>query len=248
MKISHQLGNGLLFKIFIISFFLLIFQTLEAMKPGPNLLVTCPQCKAEKSLMTIVSGNSLGALLWSDSYQYAPMAPSLSPVQKCLDCRSYFMLSEAPYRYSENQSDYSLDTGFLPYKEIKAALLELVKTDLSKEEEIQLRLEYLHRFNDAFRDSEKVNLPPQLIMDKEREEEDFGLHHINLERLISLIEGQPHHNLLLAELYRENGDFDKAVSELKDFEPFGEKEILMKYFILNNAENACSDLILIETD
>lgn len=233
-------------KIFFISVFLFIFQTLSAMKPGPTLIVECPSCGAEKSLMTLVSGNSFGALLWSDGYQYAPMAPTLSPVQKCLDCESYFMLSSASYRYSEHQSDYSLETGLLSYNEIKEALIELLKTNLNPDDEFQLRLEFLYRFNDAFRDSENISIPLELIMNKEREDVDYTLFRINLKKLISLMEGESRSSLLLAELYREIGDFDKAISILQDFDSFGKEDNIMKSILLHNAEIANKNLILID--
>lgn len=235
-------------KIFFIGVFLFIFQTLSAMKPGPALIVECPSCGAEKSLMTLISGNSFGSLLWSDGYHFAPMAPTLSPVQKCMDCKSYFMLISAPYRYSEQQSDYSLETGLLSYNEIKEAFIELLKTDLSPDEELQLRLEFLYRFNDAFRDSENISLPLELTMDKERENEDYTLFQINLKKLISIIEEQSPPSLLLAELYREMGDFDQAISVLRDFVAIGKVENIMKSLLLHNAEAGNKNLILIDSD
>lgn len=233
-------------KFILLYIFLLICQGLSAMKPGPNLIVECPDCGSEKELMTIVSGNTIGALLWSDGFQYAPMLPSLSPVQKCLECNSYFMLDSTNPRYSENTSDFSLETGRLSYKEIKEALIQLLKSDLSKEDEIQLRLEYLHRFNDTFRDSENVNLPIEFLSDTEREEVDFTLFNINLNKLIDLIGNDPYFRLLLAELYREKGDFNESLLILKDYQPIDERESIIKELIRHNAENFNKEVILIE--
>ena len=50
--------------------------------------VKCPFCGTKKELMTLVSGNTFGAVYWSDNKRIAPMLPTVSPVQKCSNCGS----------------------------------------------------------------------------------------------------------------------------------------------------------------
>ena len=126
------------------------------MNPGPPILVKCPQCGTDKELMSLLSGNTFRSMSWSDTYMYSPMLPRLSPVQKCPHCGSYFMMPDEKPRYKENDGDfdYSFDTGRLTFPEVKQALLILENSGLKRDKEIALRLEFLYRFNDAYRDYE----------------------------------------------------------------------------------------------
>ena len=46
-------------------------------------IVKCPYCGTKKELINLVSGNTFGAVYWSDNKRIAPMLPQASPVQKC---------------------------------------------------------------------------------------------------------------------------------------------------------------------
>ena len=131
-------------------------QTIHSMQPGPPILVKCPHCGKDKELMSLLSGNTFGSQSWSDTYRYSPMLPRLSPVQKCPHCNSYFMLPDEKPRYKEDDSgfNHSFDTGRLKFPEIKEALFLLEDQGLNRQKEIALRLEFLYRFNDAFREFE----------------------------------------------------------------------------------------------
>ena len=129
-----------------------------ALKLGNDLIIKCPLCDSEKALISIVSGNTGGSVLWSDGYMYAPMLPELSKVQKCYECGNFFMLEQAESRIEKSCTEPSLDTGHLSYEEMKSALKHFNGKNLSDEEEFALRLEFLYRYNDAFRDSSVFKL------------------------------------------------------------------------------------------
>ena len=213
-------------KFAVIALLLFAFiQTTIAMRPGPTLAVDCPKCGKEKKLMSLLSGNTFGARQWSDAYQYAPMLPQLSPVQKCPECGYYFMLSEdALHRATGEEEVYCSDTGRLSYAEMKEALLHLEKDSLAREDELSLRLEFLHRFNDAFRE----NFNSYEVEDADenkmvRNEADWELHRANLELLVALLDdNNAEQRMLLAEIYREMGKFDDCVSELDHYSLFSD--------------------------
>ena len=50
------------------------------MMPGNPRILICPFCGTEKQIMSLISGNTFGAELWSDNKQIAPMLPEISYV------------------------------------------------------------------------------------------------------------------------------------------------------------------------
>lgn len=67
------------------------------MLPGNPRIVTCPFCGAQKRLMTLMSGNTIGAKYWSDNKQEAPMLPKVSYVQKFLPYRHWTQTDRGGY-------------------------------------------------------------------------------------------------------------------------------------------------------
>ena len=185
------------------------------MLPGPPLIAKCPECGNEKSLMSLASGNTIGAVQWSDAYRYAPMLPQISAIQKCPECGGYFFMNDIETRYAEldNGFNYSFDTGTLKFPEIKEALLRLEDAGLNKNNELTLRLEFLFRYNDAFRNySSDSHGKDPFDGDRERNETDDKLHKENIKSLITLIDNK----IMVAELYREAGMFDECLQALEN--------------------------------
>lgn len=212
-------------------------QFANAMLPGPPLLLECPKCGHEKRMMSIMSGNTFGAVQWCDLYMDAPMLPRLSPVQKCPECNSYFLLSKAKDRYDESEdAPFSSDTGKLTYNEMKEAMSLLNNDSISKEDEITIRMELLHRYNDAFRLSlEEGDEDVIDALSLKRDEADKKLHQENIRALIPLLDKNINDNVLLtAELYREAGDFENCLETLDKYRPDSEyadsiaRQIFMK--------------------
>ena len=189
------------------------------MIPGPPLIAKCPECGHEKSLMSLLSGNTIGAAQWSDTYRYAPMLPQVSAIQRCPECKAYFFMNDIETRYADknNGLGFSFETGTLTFPEIKEALLLLEDADLNKNNELTLRREFLFRYNDAFRNySSDRNDRNPFEGDRERNETDTKLHKENIKRLIPLLGNEGDNGILVAELYREAGMFDECLIALEN--------------------------------
>lgn len=213
--------------LIIVIVFLFYTQTISSMILGSGQLVRCPNCGEDKELMSLASGNTFGALFWSDAYQYAPMLPELSPVQKCPHCNAYFMLSDESPRYIKSEDGKSrevFDTGLLSFQEIKEALLKLENSELSNEDEIVLRMEFLHRFNDAFRTLDPIDLIREKEDKQERNEKDLDLHKDNLIKLITILQNDSDSKEidwvpLIAELFREAEKYEECLQVLENYQP-----------------------------
>jgi len=66
------------------------------MKPGPERVVACPSCGALERCPTLLSGNTLGAHVWSDGKVLAPMLPRNPEVARCHGCGACYWLADAP--------------------------------------------------------------------------------------------------------------------------------------------------------
>lgn len=189
------------------------------MQPGKTILAMCPHCGQEKELMSLISGNTFGARQWSDTKMFAPMLPRVSDVQKCRHCGKYFMYREARIRFDESNDSFKFTTvtGKLSYEEMKQAFLMLEDSVGGKESELDLRMAFLHSFNDAFR--ECMDCYSGDIKDSsQRNETDYELHRSNLNAILSLIDASKDENgIFIAEIYRELGQFDDCISMLDNF-------------------------------
>lgn len=205
---------------------LTMVQFAMGMIPGPPLLLECPKCGEEKRMMSIISGNTFGATQWSDMYREAPMLPTLSEVQKCPHCNSYFLLSQAKDRFDEEEgAPFSPDTGRLSYQEMKEALSLLENDSLTINDRINIRLEFLHRYNDAFRDIKENHEIYSDDMSLERNDADWRLNQENIKALIALLNIDDNDNtLLIAELYREAGYFESCLNTLKKYWTYSKYE------------------------
>ena len=168
------------------------------MIPGKSRILTCPYCGEEKEVMSIVSGNTFGARLWSDNKRIARMLPEISYVQKCPNCGKYYIMSRLKNtRYSEDRT--SFEQGLLTFPEMKEAFVQLSKEGfLNKKEESQVRMMLHHAYNDYYyRDGRE----------KEVDDKDNILFH---ENGLWLIEHHITDNVMKAEFYREIGEMEQA--------------------------------------
>lgn len=190
---------------------------------GPPIMVECVKCGAKKNLMSIVSGNTFGAIEWSDLFLDAPMLPRISPIQKCDSCNALFIIKKADIKRSDNPQNISQETGRLSWNEIKNIVPFLNDSTLSSDDQYAARLEILQRFNDAFRfldTNENDRDREENLGIEERTEADWELHRQNIEGIVALFDAQnPIYYPLIAEFYREAGRFDEALILLEDYQP-----------------------------
>jgi len=62
---------------------------------GPFQIIACPFCEGLAKYMTLISGNTIGASIWTDGKMYAPMLPCPPEVVKCHHCGEIYWLRDA---------------------------------------------------------------------------------------------------------------------------------------------------------
>jgi predicted RNA-binding Zn-ribbon protein involved in translation (DUF1610 family) len=193
------------------------------MLPDHPYIFTCPHCGGEKKLLRLASGNTFGALYWSDNKMEARMMPSLSFVQRCPHCGKYFIIDGASCRNATE--GYCMDTGELTWDEMKEAFRQLSEEGFTDEEhEANVRILLLHTFNDFYHRSNEG---------KAIDDADARLFRDNALWLAKNFG----HGLLVAEIYREAGMMEEAQKELVSVEPANEFEENIKPMIQEHIDN-----------
>jgi len=65
------------------------------MLPGKDKIIQCPACDHKFRQQTIMSGNTLGAKIWTDGKQEAPMLPEGIVLSFCNNCNQYLWVEDA---------------------------------------------------------------------------------------------------------------------------------------------------------
>jgi len=177
------------------------------MIPGNARIIACPYCGREKKLMTLISGNTIGARYWSDNKMEAPMLPKVSPVQKCNGCGKYYFTHRQGFRESQ---DHTSERGLLSYPEWKEAYQQFTggqSDDISGKDLTMVRFWLIQAYNDYFHRDVSAERQPS------PEEQSFIARIILgfIDALDWQSEGSP---LLKAELYREAGEMGKCAETL----------------------------------
>lgn len=171
------------------------------MLPANALILICPYCKGEKPVLQLMSGNTFGGTQWSDLKSEYPMLPRPSVIQRCPRCGKYYFVSSVENKEGD---DYSGDLGELTFEQIKEALTQFDKDWLSIDDEIELRLLFVHIYNDTFQRE-------TVAKEETPTSEDKNLFEKQVLRLLQIWKTEP---LLKAEFYREIGDFSQCIQIL----------------------------------
>lgn len=199
---------------------------------GPTLIKKCSACGQLIEEWTIMSGNDIGAVYWTDGECFAMMLPDLPKLVKCPRCKELLWISELELRGEKDghsgfkvremgnrREDFS---GSLPYDDPVAgdyfAILKRGVSDLAKV--LYLRLKGWRAGNDVRRESAECpgmfktpegGANPPLSNDEIE----------NMWALADLLKEKKHSDRLLkAEIMRELGHFDQALALLaKPFKP-----------------------------
>ncbi len=169
------------------------------MLPAHSALLRCPHCGALKEVLQLMSGNTFGSTLWSDTKHIAPMLPRVSHIQRCPTCGKYFCRTKDVMAGTSNS--YGGGTGDLPLEYLKEAVTQLQPT--GNDEHI-LRINILWAFNDRYGDMEQSDIPA----------EEWEYHMDNIRHLLQMNID----TMFRAELYREIGDFEQAIQILQSLE------------------------------
>ena len=173
------------------------------MIPGPANILTCPFCRGKKEVMSLISGNTFGATVWSDTRRDYPMLPEVSPIQQCPDCHKYYFIDQAKSEYSKSEHSHSFELGKLNYAELKEAHEQLSCLSLNKMQRWVLNHQLFMAYNDCFRRyPEIVAFPPSYA--------DVELYEQTITELLNGIDKSSDYELFHAELLRESGRFAEA--------------------------------------
>lgn len=165
-------------------------------------ILVCPQCGEKKEVMTLLSGNTCGAVYWSDKKTEAPMCPEVSKVQKCPVCNYYYLITDQEEVLNKNNE--TIECGRLTYPEMKEAFFQFMYEGFqSKHDEYEVRMLLHHAYNDYHNRGKDKRIPRI---------EDKALFYDNGMWLINnvLID-----DLTKAEFYREIGEFNKSSELIK---------------------------------
>jgi hypothetical protein len=174
-------------------------------------VVACPRCGGLARYETVLSGNTLGARVWTDGKMEAPMLPRPPEVARCSHCGQYYWLTQARKVGSLKAwetEDARVDPAWRAAPRIgelsEAEYYEAIHRGLAQdpEEEKTLRILAWWRSNDAARrgQSQPTDLAPR------RE---------NLQALVGLLAGgTDEEQVMRAEALRELGRFAEAEAAL----------------------------------
>jgi hypothetical protein len=181
------------------------------MIPGSIHISKCPNCSNLLSKRSLISGNTLGSKIYSDSKRVSPMLPEFPAITKCDKCQKIFWLIDA-----EEIGSYELAASavrkewanaqrvtFLSYLEYYSVLnTELIRT---KEDEIFIRTRILWEYNDSYRKG-RTTLESEIGKMKKKE---------NIEALLALLDKtDENQKLFMAELHRNIGQFEESLALL----------------------------------
>lgn len=193
----------------------------------------CNSCKAFLSTVQIYGGVFLDNPVFSDGKSVEPLLPEIIEFSNCKCCGNYFWLDdlkEIGLSYIEEleKSNFknALPVASLTIEEYVNGL----KSDVvrSKKQEIKIRTFIWQAYNDRYRAGNPIFLN---LEDKARWRE-------NCLRLLELIDSSKQSKkLLIAELYRNLGNFEKSLQVLNDVMSEKNKGIVEKLIAECNLRN-----------
>ncbi len=214
------------------------------MKPGPVLIIACPECDFLMQKDTIESGNTFGAKYWSNGKVDAPMFPNYPNIVKCGDCRVFFWVEDVLVEEEIPLEKY-YEMDWEEWREnfpqlVKLEVLGWEKTNREPLEDSKtikgkkkpppmvrgLTLKELNRaINKGFGKTKEKELYLRThlwwaVNDKENENKDASIKKIKESNFIGmealLNQANPEDRIMKAEIKRQSGDFQEALKYLVD--------------------------------
>src|SRR4051812_4619651 len=65
------------------------------MVSAPDVVIACPHCHAPARLFQLVSGETFGAITWTDGWQDVPLQPRPPRITRCRACSRAYWTGEA---------------------------------------------------------------------------------------------------------------------------------------------------------
>ncbi len=184
------------------------------MLPGPNLIYKCPHCGNLISNGSLLSGNNLGATIYSDGKQIAPMLPEFPELTKCKQCNTTLWLSkieELGYDDAHDESNPEWEKAdkadFLEIDEYFEALEN--KLYENKDEEFFIRHRIWWAYNDRLRNQQEIFT----------DESDEWRWKENLNKLLPLLDlSDINQRIMAAEIHRNLGKFYDCITLIVDID------------------------------
>jgi hypothetical protein len=182
---------------------------------GPERVIACPVCEHPALVFTLRSGNTAGAVSWTDGKMSAPMLPQAPPITRCPECNRFYWVEDAqklgelelssgqpvPAKWAAAQPIQALNAN-----ELLLALEAGLGSDPRREQ--QLRILAWWAAND-------IRRPPAFEPKREFNTPLSPEAKANLQRLFDLLDpDDPAGRLFKAEAARELGDFSTATALL----------------------------------
>ena len=182
------------------------------MVAAPDLVIACPHCHAPARLFQLASGETFGAITWTDGWQDLPLQPRPPRLTRCLRCGKAYWTGEAvALGYVDSHGAKVADPN--PWSDApqiepldEAGLMQALADGLaySPDLELELRVAIWWRGNDAFRQDNPpggfATMPAAIA---------------NMERFIEMMaEGEEDLLLFRAEAQRQLGRFAAAKETL----------------------------------
>jgi len=205
------------------------------MLPGPIYLYKCPHCGELVKSKSYMSTNNFGARYYSDGRMIAEMSPDIPRIVPCNSCDACFWLEQkhksGEISTKEAANEKSSEIEFVRFPTIYEyeSILENKNYNF-KDQEIYLRQKMWWSFNDRIREGLPLFSSEMdcVIWDK------------NAKRLIKLFkEKDITQKIMIAELYRNMGDFKKCMKkldEIKNHDYDGLKEAFRRECDKGNTE------------
>jgi len=181
---------------------------------GPNYIYKCPNCSNLIQNRSLMSGNTFDAELYSDLRRIAPMLPEFPNLTECEECRNIFWLSKTKrigeYSWGDDPNPLWENADLAEFlsihnyfKALKASLAQNLN------EELFIRKRIWWSYNDRLRKGGKLF---RFINDEVRWKE-------NIHRLLELLDiEQVDQKIMIAELHRNLGDFERCLELINSIE------------------------------
>lgn len=232
---------------------------------GPSRILTCPYCERSKDVLSLLSGNTSGGIVWSDQYVKYPFYKVASDIQKCPYCHKYYIIDEEiEFPLSPNQVKFltgetdncNLDcflilntkeydwnisthnTGKIDFTDMHHAYIQLYKELKNKGHKRKLYINYIQCFNTHFfRNNDTKRIPTPI---------EWAWFVDCVSKFIPL--ALDSEILFVAELQREIGLFETCLKSLKKFELENEEQHLdFRKMIAERARNKDTGIFIWKT-
>jgi hypothetical protein len=179
------------------------------MLPGPDLIIKCPSCKAPYLKQTLMSGNTFGGVCFSAGQHFYPMLPDFPQITHCDACGNFFWLNDMNGEEFLAGVDGDPEPPFIRWLndyEYEDAIRSGIFRDPKEEAYLRMQLWWIMNNKMGKKSQGAENGQPLPA----------GHYDDNLLALLRLKEAEkPADTLMLAEIHRELGHFDKALEILK---------------------------------